>query len=222
MSMASKAAYAAVISIVLGSPAFPASLSFTGGFGHDNDVQLFGFNLLIGATVTFQTLGYGGSGVGLNAAGQNILPGGFEPVLGIFHADTGALEGAAIQPGPPGDLSTCPPRAQDPNRLGLCQDAYAQVFLSAGNYLLSLTQSGNDPIGPNLSDGFFWVDVLPIPDFNNGFLAPDGLQGTSAWALDISFVDAAGEVPEPASALLVAAGLILAGIGARRRRSRAS
>jgi hypothetical protein len=86
--------------------------------------------------------------------------------------------------------------------------------------LLALTQSANDPQG-DLSAGFFYVDVIPDPDFNAGFVGTLGLQGTSAWAVDITAVDTAA-APEPASALLAAAGLLVAGIGARRRRFRAS
>jgi hypothetical protein len=216
----SRTAFAAVIAALLATPVFSSSFSFAGYFSHDNDVQMFTFSLFSDATVTLQTLGYGGSADlpgGTNAAGQVITAGGFESVLQVYNAPSGVAVGGPIQPGPdPG----CSPRTPDPGRFNFCQDAYTQIFLTAGDYLLSLTQSANDPLG-NLSDGFFYVDSIPDPNFNSGFVGTLGLQGTNAWNLDILFVDTA-EAPEPASALLAAAGLILAGIGARRRRFRAS
>lgn len=222
-----RTAFAAVIAAVLATPLFSASVSFTGNFVNDNDLQLFTFNLSLPGTVTFLTLGFGGSGnlpLGTNGAGDVITPGGFESVLQIYEAFTGVAVGLPIRPGE----GTCFPRMRDPNRIPafpLCQDAYAQVPLSAGYYLLSLTQSPNEPIG-NWSDGFLYTNNPDPgsndPNFNHGFVGSLDAQGTGAWALDISSVDAAAEVPEPASGLLAAAGLILAGIGARRRRSRAS
>lgn len=222
-----RTAFAAVIAAVLATPLFSASVSFTGNFVNDNDLQLFTFNLSLPGTVTFLTLGFGGSGNltdGKNAAGDVITPGGFESVLQIYEAFTGVAVGLPIRPGE----GTCFPRMPDPNRIPafpLCQDAYAQVPLSPGYYLLSLTQSPNEPIG-NWSDGFLYTNNPDPgsndPNFNHGFVGTLDAQGTGAWALDILSVDAAAEVPEPASGLLAAAGLILAGIGARRRRSRVS
>src|SRR5882757_825870 len=116
-------------------PATSASFSFQSTFNLDNDVQLIAFNLLSGRTVTLQTLGYGG---GTNANGQVIPAGGFESALQVFDAATGTAIGGTLFPGPD---PTCPPRTPDPNRNNFCQDAYGQMFLGAGNYLLALTQN---------------------------------------------------------------------------------
>jgi hypothetical protein len=132
------------------APGFAARFSFTGAFNHDNDVQLFDFNLISDGLVTLQTLGYGG---GTNVAGQTILSGGFEPILQIYTSG-GSAVGGEINPGPGG--GSCAPRVPDPNRNSFCQDAYAPgLFLNAGSYILALTQSPNTPNG-NLSAGFFF------------------------------------------------------------------
>ena len=205
---------------VLALTALPGSLqansfSFTGTFTNDNDVQLFVFTLSSSTTVTLQTFGYGG---GTNSALQVILPGGFEPVLQVYAFPSGIAASGPLLPGnndPP-----CAPLNRDPNRLNSCLDVYGQLSLLPGNYLVSLTQHANDPLG-NLSDGFFYVDVLPDPTFNQGFHGDSGLPGDNHWALDILGVDTAsqvGAVPEPASALLVAGAVLIAGIGTARRR----
>jgi hypothetical protein len=187
--------------------------SFTGNFVNDNDVQLFSFTLLSPGTVTVQTWGYGG---GTNAAGQVIASGGFESILSIFQAPSGIAASGPIDPGAP----PCAPRNVDPTLLPLtfCRDAFGQVSLGAGDYFLALTQFENEPIG-NLSDGFFWTDANPDPNFNNHFVGTLGFQRDSHWAVDISSVDAASELgttPEPASAALVAGALVLAGFCRRR------
>ena len=186
------------------------SFSFAGNFNHDNDVQLFHFGLLSASTITLQTWSYGG---GINAEGDPVLPGGFRIALQVFDAPTGQALGVSFLPG----TAACPPNNPDPARLDSCLDVFGQLSLSAGNYIVALTQFENLALG-NLSDGFFYVDVVPDPNFNNGFNFA-GLPGTSAWELDILGVDSAAPAPEPASALLIA-GAVLAGIGARRRRIR--
>jgi hypothetical protein len=197
-------------------PACAANISLTGTFVHDNDVQLFTFNLSSASTVTFQTLGFGGSADnpgGTNAAGQVILPDGFESVLQVYDGITGVAIGGPILPGPdPG----CAPRTPDPGRGNFCQDAYGQESLAAGIYLLALTQNPNLPNG-NLNDGFFYVDTIPDPNFNSGFVGTFGFQGTGRWAVDILNVDAATAVSEPTLMPLTGA-LLLAGLGAAKFR----
>ena len=200
----------AVIFGVMTVPAVAGNFSFTGNFTQDNDVLLVNFNILAGTTVTFQTFGYGG---GTNANGANIIPGGFEPILQVFTSPSGLAVGGPILPGPD---PTCGPRNPDPSRLNFCQDAYAQVFLIAGDYVLALTQNANTPNG-NLGDGFFYD---ADSNFNNGFVGTFGFQGTSQWALDIVGADSASAplaIPEPGSALLAATALFLVGLGVRKR-----
>src|SRR5215510_14265065 len=67
------------------------NFSFTGTFTQDDNVQLFNFS--IGAPssgVILRTWSYAG---GVNAAGATIARGGFDPILALFNATTGALIG---------------------------------------------------------------------------------------------------------------------------------
>jgi hypothetical protein len=195
----------------MGSSAFAGSFSFTGIFSHDNDLQLLYFSLSTPGTVTLQTFGYGG---GTNAAGIGLPAGGFEPVLGVFDSFGIAVSGP-LQPGPD---PTCGPRNPDPARLNFCQDVYGQLTLGAGDYIVSLTQSPNDPLG-NLSDGFFYIDVVPDPNFNNGFVGTFGLPGNGNWALDIIGADAT-QSPEPGTIVLAVGAILMMAAAARRRAPR--
>jgi hypothetical protein len=195
-----------VLAVLLAGMAVPASassLSFVGDFTNDNDVQQISFTLLSDSMVTLETFGYGG---GTNANGVVIPAGGFESLLQLFAMPSGLALGGPILPGP---NPTCGPRTPDPNRLNFCFDAYAQVFLTAGDYLVALTQNPNTANG-NLVDGFlFDAD----PNFNNGFVGTFGFQGTSHWALDITGASA----PEPGSALMAVSALLVVGFGVRKR-----
>ena len=197
-------------------PAFGASFSFVGTFQHDNDVQFFTFTVPSAQTVTLQTLGYGGSANntgGTNAAGNIILAGGFEPYLQLFNPD-GTPNGSAITPVPP--APACGLRTPDPNRLNSCQDLYTQISLNPGDYTLALTQAPNVANG-NVNDGFLYDGD---PNFNNGFMDSSGFgfQGTGNWAVDIVNVDQAAAVgaPEPATALLIPASLMILGLTLRK------
>ena len=195
----------AILAVASGATAAAATFSFSGTFARDNEVQLFSFNIAAASAVILQTYGYGG---GTNGNGQLISSGGFESVLGIYDA-SGIAASGPIQPGPFTGCTT--------DNL-FCLDAFGQVSLGPGSYIVSLTQSPNDPLG-NLSDGFFYVDAVPDPNFNNGFVGVFGRQRNGNWALDISGVDSAAQtgVPEPASALLAAAGLAAAAMASRKR-----
>ena len=70
-----------------GSGSNAADFSFTGNFNLDNDVQLFNFSVGAPSTVTLRTWSYAG---GINAAGQTIARGGFDPIQAVFNS-TGTL-----------------------------------------------------------------------------------------------------------------------------------
>jgi len=197
--------------VLAGIPAYGSTFSFQGDFAHDNDVQQFNFTLLSPGTITLRTFGFGG---GVNGAGDTVLAGGFESVLQVYDS-LGTAQGGPLLPGPD---PLCGPRNPDPARANFCQDAFGQISLGAGNFVLALTQAANLPNG-NLSDGFFYVDSVPDPNFNNGFVGTLGFQGDSHFAVDISGVDAAAPVagvPEPSSILLGASALLALAIRARR------
>src|SRR5262245_47769873 len=66
------------------------NFSFTGSFTQDDNVQLFNFTVGALSTVTLRTWSYAG---GNNSAGNAISRGGFDPILALFNATTGALIG---------------------------------------------------------------------------------------------------------------------------------
>ena len=204
----------ALVVFLFAVPSPAAPFLFEGTFVHDNDVAFITFNLLSAGTVTLQTFGFGG---GTSATGPVILAGGFESALQVYDALTGNAAAGTILPGP---NPTCAPRTPDPNRLNFCQDAYGQLSLGAGSYLLALTQDPNLANG-NLSDGFFYVDTIPDPNFNNGFVGKFDLPGNGHWAIEIIGADAASSaaVPEPSSFLLMAATLAGLGLGAKKLRN---
>src|SRR5882724_6660189 len=147
MNTSSRFAGVILMLMVFAAPGLANDFSFIGNFVQDNDIQLFSFHLFDPGTVTLQTWSYGG---GFNQRGEAIDPGGFEPVLQVYDASTGATYGPGVffYPGP-GAYSSCNPNNPDDSRAG-CFDIYTQVNLDAGYYYLALAQNPNSPAGPNL------------------------------------------------------------------------
>jgi len=102
--------------LLLSGPVCASQFSFEGTSTNDNDVQFFNFNILSATTITLQTFGYGG---GINAAGQTILPGGFEPVLQVYDLATGLAEGGPLLP---------PGSAPDSTRSGAAGSRRSALF----------------------------------------------------------------------------------------------
>jgi hypothetical protein len=201
-----------------------SSFSFTGTFTYDTDVQFFEFTLQNDTSdVSLRTWSYAG---GVNAAGQTISSGGFQPVLSLFMSD-----GTGMNPGIAGPC-TVPPTGNplsdllpDPTT-GECADVYYPTTGSfpggvwqAGTYIVALSEDANPSLG-NLTDGFFASGVLGLPVPSNftcqvgspGFQgnpptfpvtdpfcdeSAPGVERTGAWALDINTVDSATEVTLP-------------------------
>jgi len=185
-------------------------VSFTGdngNFAYDNDIQWFSFSLASSQEIYLQTISWA-------------TMDGFTPILTLFNSDgsptgIGGSSSPGTYPSSCGNLTVV-------NEL--CLDAFIQATLNPGDYLLALTQVGNESLGSQ-SDGFFFDAVNnPCETANytgNGCLsnnegpfwaAYSGTpQLTGVWALSVG-------VPEPSPALLIFSGLLVLA-GFRRLRT---
>lgn len=170
------------------------------------------------STVTLQTWGFGG---GTNAAGVNIVAGGFDPFVGLF---SGTGDSAQIVDGSSAILSNydsfvgCPPAAEATiGTTSVCADLHMSFDLAAGVYTVLLTNGTYLPNavfgGGQLGDGF--------TDLSGGVFQTcvdlDCLAGSADWALDIGVTGGVtgGSLPEPTAPVL--GGLALLALGVQRR-----
>ena len=150
--------------------AYGANYSFTGNFTGDDDVQQFNFTVGTTSSVTLRTWSYAG---GVNAAGNPIAQGGFDPILALFDG-----AGAFINQNDDGGGNV----AAD-SVTGARFDTYLDATLGAGSYTVTVMQFANFANGPNLSDGF---SGSGLTGFNGR---------TNAWAFDVLNVDTAVTPP---------------------------
>lgn len=191
-----KALAAAALTIVCStSTVHAANFSFTGTFQNDNDVQLFNFSVGATSLVTLVSYSYAG---GVMADGTVIGAGGFDPILALFNADTGAFIDD-------NDDGSSPDVGIDPVT-GSEYDTFFQSSLGVGNYTVAVTQYDNFRNG-NLGDGFTY-DGAGNENFTVAltgcsatiFCDVNSDARTGNWAFDVLNVDTATApaVPLPA------------------------
>jgi hypothetical protein len=199
------------------------NVTLEGTFNADDNVQLFTVAIAAPAAVDIRSYGYAG---GTTSTGTVVPAGGFDTILTLFDASGVFIddndEGAGV--------------ALDP-LTGLAADARITTTLTAGNYIVALTQFDSFSIG-NLADGFaetgnphFTAD----PSFTTGGSCPGGLfrdiSGTAGncrtgnWGVDfvtVASVTPVASTPEPSVMLLTGIGLALLVVGRWGWRRKAS
>lgn len=199
----------AIISLNAGADNF----SFTGTFAADNDVQLFDFTADGSSTIALRSYSYGG---GIQADGNVVSEGGFDPILALFD-NTGLLIGI-------NDDDALGIVGTD-SVTGFSWDTYLTTDLVAGDYIVAVMQYNNRP-GTNtvgvtmLSDGFTYDDpffTTTLGGCTNGqFCDTSGANRTNEWAFDVLNVETARVIPVPAAFWLFGSGLIgLIGVSRR-------
>lgn len=210
---------AACVLAVSSASAHADDFSFTGNFTNINDVQLFTFTVGASSNVVLRTWSYAG---GVNAQGQTIAAGGFDPILALFQG-SGPTATYINQNDDGGSAVPADPVT------GAHYDTYLAVSnLTPGVYTVSVMDYANFAVGPTLGDGFTGGALLDSDCIGTGtYCDATGHFRDSHWAFDILGVASASTpeqpptspVPEPSTIALLGSGLVGLARYARRRLS---
>lgn len=190
------------------------NFSFFGNFTTDDNGQFFNFTVGATSDVTLRSWSYAG---GTNAAGDVIARGGFDPILALFDS-TGSLIGQ-------NDDGGCGLVSADA-LTGECWDTFfTATALAPGNYTASIQEFdnfSNGSIGAGFvrdGQGNFTSGPGCVAPFCDVSGVVPGNQRDGHWAFDVLNVAAATTgVPEPATFLLIGAGLTALGLTRRFRK----
>ena len=184
---------ACLLALCLGVREKAFATTYTGTFTTDNQVAEFNFNVATASTYTLDTTSYS--------------QGGFVPVLSLFQSN-GTIVAAD------GGSGMCMGGAMKDSGTKMCDDAYLNLALTSGSYILALTEFPNVAIN-NLSDGFLFASdphaTGTVCGKSGGtFLQSDVspcVQRDGKYAVSITNASA---VPEPATwaLMLPAAGVL--------------
>ena len=182
---------AALLSLQAGA----ADLSFSGQAVNHNDKIVIDFRVAAGSSITLWTDSWQS---GLNFDPQLFVASGDAIVLS--DNDGGSLVNAGA---------------------GFFDDGLQFTATTAGSYRLVLNASSNDALGTALSQGFTYDTDAPIrlADWNQpGYDINANDQKGGFWRVNLSGVETAAVVPEPAGWALMLPGLLALALAARRRR----
>lgn len=188
------------------SPTKALDFDFSGTFEFDNDVALLNFSVGSASTITVFSSSW--------------QAGGFDPILAIWNASTGAL---IAQQDDGGNVGSTLSNAVSYNHGSW--DSYYQVNLAAGNYTASIAQYDNFAAGSTLGEGFTYDGN---PNFTTAYGSQDYFNGvqsstdgrTGNWAFHILNVESASQqsVPDASSTLALLGMAMLALVGLKRCR----
>ncbi len=207
MIFGSKVALGLLLAGSLGmSQAWATSMTYTGSLTGDDQVQLFTWTLAQSSQVLISTDSYGGGTMN----GIITPAGGFVPVISLFASNGNLITSDGAD-------GVCSGAMRSDSTTHMCDDASIKTNLTAGSYLLAVTEFFNVPVGPNLSNGFLEQGQGNFTGQTCGttgsFLETDVapcVQRTANFALTAS------AVPEPAT-LLLAVPVLAFGLMRRKR-----
>lgn len=152
--------------------------SYVGSLAPDDANKVFTvtFTLAKSGPVIIQSYGYGGSSQapgGVNASGQAIVSGGFDPYISVFVGTGDAATFLASN-----DDGSCPPGAALP----LCHDSGLTLVLPAGSYTVALSVFENFSFAENLGSGTLGDGFIGL---GNYYDAASATTRSSNYALDV-------------------------------------
>jgi hypothetical protein len=164
--------------------AHAGTVSFSGVFTKDDDVQLFTYVVQADGDVNVKTTSY--------------IGGGFQPILSVFDESKNFLfDNSGFGSAVDADL-TWPSLAN------------ALYYIALTQYGNTAIQPTLDDSFKEVGNGNYTADI-PYNNYTPGgsFLDPGGVQRTANWAVEFSSADpiSAVELPEPATFPLLAGGV---------------